>query len=281
MNQKLFASEKDDVGTKDLKTALEKVGARDCDVLYAHTGMTFGLPALKRKELLGELFRVFEDLNVATVVFPTFTFSFCNNEAFDPDKTPTPMGALNEYARKTGRGRRSIDPILSVYVIGEDPGLIDNLGEYSLGKNSGYDKLHNCGRDVKFLFFGTDMRDCFTYTHYVEAIKEVPYRYNRKFSGKIIENGVERDASVYLYSTYSNCVLNPVPVVHDEMEKRGMLNKTSVGDGSLCCFSEKDGYNVLAELIDANPCALTDGNFNPNILDFNYNPSGGRVVSAL
>lgn len=281
MIMKLFKSEQGDIGASDIRKALVNVGAQDCDVLYIHTGMTFGLPAIKRRELLGELLEIFKNLDVGTIVFPTFTFSFCNNEIFDPDNTPTPMGALNEYARKSGLGKRSEDPLLSVYVIGEDPGLTRNLSNFSIGLGSSYDKLHTCGKEVKFLFFGTDMRDCFTYTHYVEAICEVPYRYNRKFTGTIQKQGEEKETSVWLYSTYSNCVLNPVPIVHDEMEKRKMLHKEKVGDGSICCFSEKDGYKVLTELIGANPYALTNGSFNPQILDFNYNPSGTRVVSVL
>lgn len=191
------------------------------------------------------------------------------------------MGALNEYARKSGKGRRSKDPLLSVYVLGKDPGLTENLSACSIGKGSSYDRLHTCGKEAKFLFFGTDMRDCFTYTHHVEALLEVPYRYNRKFSGKIREEGKETESSVWLYSTYSNCVLNPVPIVHDEMEKRGMLHKASAGNGSLCCFAEKDGFNVLEELIVKNPYALTNGEFNPLVRDFNYNPAGTRVVSVL
>lgn len=281
MNQQLFRSDHGAVCTADIRDALLKVGAQDCDVLYVHTGMRFGLPSLKRKELLGQLFEIFENLDIPTLVFPTFTFSFCNSEIYNPATTPTSMGALNEYIRKSGLGKRSMDPLLSVYVLGDDLGLTDNLSEYSIGLGSSYDKLHNCSKNVKFLFFGTDMRECFTYTHYVEALMEVPYRYNRKFSGIICENGVETPSTRWLYSTYSNCILNPVPVVHDTMEKRGLLRKVNIGDGNLTCFSEKDGFKVLEELINADQYALTNGTFDPFVKDFNYNPSNIRVVSVL
>lgn len=283
-----FKSSRGSITDSDIKNALLTLGADQCDILYIHTGMTFGLPLIKRKALLNELLKIMESLAVPTLVFPTFTFSFCNNEVFDCDNTPTGMGALNEFVRKTGRGVRSPDPILSIYALGNDLGTIraltENLSEYSIGQNSSYDRLHQLsksGKNIKFLFFGTDMRECFTYTHYAEAILGVPYRYNKEFKGHILKNGVSTSASVYLYSTYGNCVLNPFPVVHDHMEEAGMLNKAQVGDGSICCFTEKDGFETLAKLMRANPYCLTDGHFDPEKKDYTYNKSGSRVISVL
>ena len=276
----LFHSQAGDVTDGAIHTALRKCGAADCDVLYIHTGMGFGLPAVGRKQLLGGLLDIFQGLGVETLVFPTFTFSFCNNEPFDIDKSPTPMGALNEFARKSGLGVRSADPLLSVYVIGEDPGLTQDLSAYSIGAGSSYDRLHTCGKKTKFLFFGTDMRDCFTYTHHVEAMVRVPYRYDREFSGVVMRNGMECPCSVWLYSTYANCRLNPAPVVHDFMEQAGMLRKVHIGEGSVCCFDEKDGYDAVASLLSRDPLCLTDGTFRAQEKDTRYNISGERVVSV-
>lgn len=276
----LFHSRAGDVTDSDIRAALLAVGAADCDVLYIHTGMSFGLPALGRKELLGALLGIFRGLGVGTLVFPTFTFSFCNNEVYDIQKSATPMGALNEFARKSGLGTRSADPLLSVYVIGKDPGLTEGLSAYSIGEGSSYDRLHQCGKKVKFLFFGTDMRDCFTYTHYLEAIVGVPYRYNREFSGVVVNNGFECPTSVFLYSTYANCRLTPLPVVHDRMEKAGMLHKGRIGDGAICCFNERDGYDTVVGMLREDPLCLTDRTFDPTEKDTRYNIQGDRVTSV-
>ena len=96
----LFKSSKGIVTDTDLFNALVSVKASECDVLYIHTDMTFGLPMQKRKLTLDCLYRIIERLNVKTLVFPTFTFSFCNNENYDSLNTPTKMGALNEYVEK-------------------------------------------------------------------------------------------------------------------------------------------------------------------------------------
>lgn len=280
MNRVLFHSVMGDVSTGRVKTALQAVGAADCDVLYIHTDMTFGLPAIKRGELLAELLGVIESLGVGTLVFPTFTFSFCNNEPFDVQNSRTPMGALNDYVRKSRRGVRSADPLLSVYVLGDKLNLVDNLSEYSIGAGSNYERLHLCGKDVRFLFFGADMSACFTYTHYMEAAIGVPYRYNREFTGLIIDEGQERPGHAFLYSSYANCRLNPKPIVHDAMQKRGQLHKAPLGDAVLCCFREKDAHATITDLLTDDPLCLTDGKFDSSIRDTTYNPGGEHIVSV-
>ncbi|MDR1276777.1 MAG: AAC(3) family N-acetyltransferase [Candidatus Accumulibacter sp.] len=282
-NEVLFHSNRGGVSSSKMLEKLKRIQAGECDVLYIHTDMTFGLPAkgIRRGDLLASLLRIIEELRVATLVFPTFTFSFCNDEAYDVQNSKTPMGALNEYVRKTGRGARTHDPLLSVYVLGDKLNLVDDLSEYSIGQDSNYDRLRNCGKNVKFLFFGADMRACFTYTHYAEAVLGVPYRYDRKFVGTVIdEDGREsKNRKAFLYSTYANCNLNPKFVVYDAMVKKRQLRSENVGDSALCCFDEKDSYETISRLLDTDIFCLTDGKFDTNLKDTTYRREG-RIVSV-
>lgn len=280
MDNVLFQSRTGGVSAGQMKKALLSVGAADCDVLYVHSGMSFGLPALKRGQLLAELFGILCSLRVGTLVFPTFTFSFCNKEAFNVQDSPTSMGALNEYARKSGEGRRTTDPLLSVYVLGNTLNLVENLGSHSIGVDSNYDRLHNCGKEVKFLFLGADMRECFTYTHYIEAIIGVPYRYDREFSGAVTDAGETTQRRAWLYTCYANCRLNSIPVVYNAMKKCNMLRMESVGDGQICCLREKDAYTVISNLLRDNPLSLTDGSFDSFVRDTTYNPNNERIISV-
>lgn len=281
MDSVLFKSVQGDVRNGDFKAALQKIGASECDVLYVHTDMTFGLPVLPRKALLEEILAIFLDLGVKTLIFPTFTFSFCNNEIYDPLASKSQMGAINEFARKSGLGLRTLDPLLSVYVIGDPLNLDNEPGIESIGKDSTYDRLHNSGEDVKFLFFGADMSACFTYTHYMEAIMNVPYRYPRKFEGKIKLEGREKSADAILHTTYSNCALNPVPVTRNMMSAAKQLHIRQLGDGNLCCFSEEDAFNTLSSMLDKDIFCLTDGKFDLNKKETAYNIYRNRVVSVL
>ena len=123
---RLFQYEKDKwVTYNQLFETLKNVEADKCDVLLLHTAMEFGIPdsKLKRKELTEILLDLINKLGVKTIVFPTFTFSFANGEDYDVVKSRTPMGMLNEYARKREDAVRSLDPLLSVCVIGENKDL--------------------------------------------------------------------------------------------------------------------------------------------------------------
>jgi len=280
MDSILFHSKNGGVTARQMKSALCDIGAADCDVLYIHTDMRFGLPALKRGQLLAELIAILESLKVKTLIFPTFTFSFCNGESFDVQNSRTPMGAINEYVRKRGGGVRSTDPLLSVYVLGDTLNLLDGLSEYSIGSGSNYDRLHHCGKEVKFLFFGADMRECFTYTHYMEAIIGVPYRYNREFSGTVIDGENTYEKKVWLYSCYANVRLNPVPVVYNSMNKRGQLQTTDIGVGQLCCFREQDSFMTISDILADNPLCLIDGSFDFTQKDTRYNINNERIISV-
>lgn len=278
----LFKSTKGIVTTDDLYEALLRVKANECDILYIHTDVSFGEPLLKRKEMLSSLYGVLEKLKVNTLIFPTFTFSFCNNENFDIKNTPSKMGVLNEYVRKNIEGVRTSDPLLSVYIVGQTYDLSSISGDESIGYGSTYDKLHKLGKKVKFLFFGADMKKCFTYTHYMEAIAAVPYRYNREFSGSIIDaqGNVHNNQKYKLYSSYGNCVLNPKPIVYNEMLDRNYLSMVDVGDGNICCFNEIDAHKVISDLFKKDICCLTNGMFDINKANTIYNPNGEYVVSV-
>ncbi|MEC4566069.1 AAC(3) family N-acetyltransferase [Paenibacillus sp. CMAA1739] len=183
---------------EDILNKLKEVGAHECDVLFVHTDVAFGIinPGLKRKQYLGCLYEILQELNVGTLVFPAFTFSFCNKEIYDVKNSRTFMGALNEYIRNQPGVVRSIDPILSMISAGDKANLFDHIGKNSLGINSAYDILHQ-QENVKFLFFGAEIGECFTYIHYVEDIMRVPYRFDMSFSGAIIDEEGNRFEDEY------------------------------------------------------------------------------------
>ena len=63
--------------------------------------------------------------------------------------------------------------------------IFNHVSNHSLGIGSALDILHHMD-DVKFLFFGAEMAECFTYVHYVEKMMDVPYRFDMPFEGNVI-----------------------------------------------------------------------------------------------
>jgi aminoglycoside 3-N-acetyltransferase len=236
---KLFRSQSGDwVTERDLARALESVGAGSCDVMYMHTGMAFGAPNpdLSRAALLGNLYQIVRGLGANTLCVPTFTFSFCNGQAYDVEKSRSKMGALNEYIRGLDEATRSVDPLMSVAMVGEHRELVEDLGHECLGDDGTFGRLH-ATPGAKFLFLGASPSQCFTYIHFVEAQERVPYRYSRDFSGTIIAGGREYEDTYSLYVRYANVVPGGGGL-EEEMVREGLLRRVGCGDGTIGCLDE-------------------------------------------
>ena len=241
----------------DIYCALQGIGAQDCDVLFIHTDIMFGMPnrGIRRNEFLSTLYDVIKELNVQTLIYPTFTYSFCNNEPFDVLKSKTSMGALNEFARKQPSAIRSRDPLLSVASIGAHSNMFDNLkNDNSLGCGCALDILHHTP-DVKFLFFGAEFSNCFTYVHYVEKMLSVPYRFDMTFDGTIIDENGESYRKKQSINTACYGI-RPIDFYHfkEYLIAKGYLLVKRIGDKEISIISEPVAYreicNKIGERID-------------------------------
>jgi aminoglycoside 3-N-acetyltransferase len=244
----------------DILKKLEKVGANNCNILYIHTSISFGAPnpALGKNELLEIILETFSELKVPTICFPTFTFSFCNGKEFDVTQSKSKMGALNEHARKRPGTIRSVDPLMSVALIGTDKDLATGIGHNSVGKNSTFDKLHYRDK-VKFLFFGTKIGDCFTYMHYMEDFLKVPYRYDKNFTGKIITPEKTYEDTYTLFVRYKNIFPGKGSYVYeDQMIAKGIAKKELCGDTFIISVDEPPAFEAYADLIKKEPDYFID-----------------------
>ena len=284
-NIKLFKDNKGKWYTFDhvVKT-LKAVGAHECDTLFVHTDISFGAlnPQLKRKQYLGYLYAVLQELNVGTLVFPAFTFSFCNKEVYDVRNSRTPMGVLNEYVRTQPGVIRSIDPILSMIAIGKQANMFDNIGKSSLGKNSAYDILHKSDK-VKFLFFGAEIGECFTYIHYMEDMLRVPYRFDMPFTGTIVDSA--GNSYEDRYTLYAGCAgVKPGCSYYfeDYLIEQGLLKKIFLGNNPITCITEKDAYREIKGKLESNINYFLQQPFTKEDLLHEYikGKNGERIVSC-
>jgi aminoglycoside 3-N-acetyltransferase len=243
--------------TRDLLLeSIQKTGAGDAEVLYIHSGLNLGIPnpELGRSAILENIFQAIVSLGVPTICMPTFTFSFCNGVPFNVQTSASRMGALNEFVRKLPGAHRSTDPLMSNVLIGRDTDLVSKLGKDSIGRGSTFDKLHQKGRGVRFLFIGTTVRECFTYTHYVEECLQVPYRYNREFTGQITDGDRAWTDTYRLFVRYQGVVPDSTGYLQNELIRSGALRVQPCGDSEVSCVDEPESYALiekhLAENID-------------------------------
>ena len=258
----------------DLLNSLLSIKADECDILYIHTFLNFGTPNtnIKKNDLLQCILNTILELKVSTIIFPTYTFSFCNGEDFDINNSKTSMGLLNEYVRKMPNTIRSVDPLMSNVLFGEHTEFVENIGKNSVGLDSTFDLLHKTKLKVKFLFLGPKIGDCFTHMHYIEAEQNVPYRYYKDFTGKI-NNGNEIYTDTYsLFVRYNNVSPNSGSYIYENMMiEMNIAQKEKFANGYLTIVESQEAHNAYMYFLKISPNFYIKDIFDINMCDTNFN----------
>lgn len=250
MKTQLFQDTKGKIYTlEDVILSLKKLEAHNADILYIHTDIGFGKPLLKRKDFIAKLYEAIISLGVKTLIFPTYTFSFCNKEDFDIKESKSRMGMLNEYVRTRENSYRTEDPLLSVCVIGEIPQEFISLSKNSCGKESSFEIMSKSDNN-KFLFFGAKPTECFTFMHYVEDIYKVPYRYNKEFTGNVIKNGITKKETYILCTLYDTVIPSVDISFQDNLENKKILKRLPLGEKELMIIKGKSAFEEIKKCFD-------------------------------
>ena len=173
-----------------------------------------------------------------TILAPAYTFSFCRNELFDVDATPTvsgiwnSLGAYPDYLRQRPGAIRSADPIFSTAGLGPLAGdLLTRLPHECFGADSVHDRVRRAGGKICLL--GTGLYEAIL-RHFVEAESAVPWRYDKLFTGRIREHGVVRKEG-WIYNVRmlaTNADPNGAPL--EELARaQGIRRAAPVGAGEL------------------------------------------------
>jgi len=272
MSKTLFVGENGPVTSVSLLDGLREVKADDCDLLYVHSALSFGKveSTIKRSEVLEEIYVTLMTLDVPTLCFPTYTFSFCNGENFNVDSSKSQMGALNEYVRVANNSTRSLDPLMSVAVSGKNSELVSNVSKSSIGTDSTFDRIRKLP-NVKFLFLGVDLGACFTYMHYLEWEAKVPYRYERTFSGDVVVGDKASFIEQDLFVRYNN--IKPSLASYDYQKmlaESKILKAANVGDSTISCVDEVSAREVYLDLLDKDLNFFIEGKFDAGNLDSSF-----------
>jgi len=128
------------------------------------------------------------------LVIPSFSYSWCNAEVFDPSSTECPnMGGYGKVAWKDKRFKRNSNPNFSISVMDQTPDkrventlLLDETKWTCFGNNSVFDKMYQLSLDMPgfiVLLGGAHSDVVFrtTFLHYVEEKIAVPYRFHKLF----------------------------------------------------------------------------------------------------
>jgi len=274
-NQIILQSKNGPIYRGDLIDSFKEVGLNKGDIVMVHSRIfTLGkLADITEKE---ELLNIFIDIllviigNDGTLIFPTFTTSFCKTGLFDMKNSRSEAGVMSEIARNRPDSARTINPIHSVAIIGRHKKELEKAsGETQFNENSIFDLLHRMNNSdstknkVKFLTIGIDVpTDNITFIHYIEEKMKVPYRYIKYFKGKIIKNGKKiesitsffvRDLDANVKFDYTRC--------WNLFKQNNIFKINKLGNSIVCTVKEKDFYDVVRKGIQDNPDLLCFGGY--------------------
>lgn len=119
----------------------------------------------------------------SAVVMPSFNFSIFSKDkiVFNPDETPSEMGAITEAFRRSGV-KRTLNLFHPLCYWGVDLSKCDTYDTW--GEDSPYAYMSKNG--FKMLMLGTNFYSCPIF-HYCEQRNNVPYREAVEYTGKIGE----------------------------------------------------------------------------------------------
>ncbi len=242
--------------------ALERAGIMRGDTILCHSNVGFfGVPeaGITREAVFETSFAAFQDVlgSEGTLVVPTFTYSFCRGELYDPENTPSEMGLFAEMLRRVPQARRSLDPIFSVAAYGKlSEALTSDPPIECFGPNSFWERLMQI--DGVICLMNLDLNYC-NFNHYVERCLNVPYRYSKLFTGYIAEGGTKRKAAAihFCRDLTDPDTLQSVEFLTEAAVQRDLLRIVPVGRGQLVFVRSSALYSLIAEEYEKNQWFLT------------------------
>jgi aminoglycoside N3'-acetyltransferase len=241
-----------EVNKHDILEVLKKVGVGVGDGLLVHSALQFlGRPK-------GGVGMYLEALQQAvgpqgTLIVPAFNFSFAKGEDYDPGSAPAVgMGTFSEFVRLTPGVKRTSHPMQSFVVWGRDAEVLAELDTPS-AFDDGSAIEWALKNDYKLLLLGADIQAA-SILHYSEQRAEVPYRYWKEFSGRVLKAGewqqssyrmfvrdMEIDARLEIYS------------IEDELGTEGKWTQAKLNYGWVCQCRLKDFVRVTDRLLAEDP----------------------------
>jgi aminoglycoside 3-N-acetyltransferase len=248
-----------DYSRDDLRKAVSLLPIEAGDTVFSHSNLGFfgRCEGCGNQDDLCEMFfdAVMERIGPdGTLVVPTFTYSYPKGEVYVRESTPSKMGVFAEWVRNHKDSSRSMDPCYSVSAIGKKSTYIsDRFALNSFGKYSFFAKLEE--HDGRILNFNFDSGS--TFVHYVERKLEVPYRFDKRFSGKSELSGVLYSTDNVIWVRYLHDGLVTNFEAFDSLARmHGLFHTAKLGRGEMGVITAKATYDIISATLPKRPWFL-------------------------
>jgi aminopeptidase-like protein/aminoglycoside N3'-acetyltransferase len=249
--------------TNDLVDGMKQVGVDQGDIVFFQVCVdSLGQPkdCSNSEELCGMLWEALQMVlgPAGTILVPTYTFSFCRQQVFDVDQSPTIPGGWNtfsdfpEFIRKLPGAIRSRDPIFSTAGIGPmAQAILSGLPHSCLGEDCVHDRLWRAGGKICIL--GTGLYESI-FTHHMEAVSRVPWRYDKLFTGYVRENGnLRKEGWIYNVRILAENGDQADKPLETLARKLDICKTAPVGRGEILAVSTKNFRELIAREFSRDP----------------------------
>lgn len=243
---------------KDIVNSLREIGVNKADHVFLHSNLGFFgmLEGCKSADNMCEAFisalkEVIGDNGA--IITPTFSYSYCHGEVYNPYTTKTTCGMLAEYMIKHFPENRTLDPNFSVCGIGKgyNEYLDCNIHE-SFGADCFWERLLKSQGKIICMNFDAGS----TFVHYIERCNNVEYRHNKAFNGttEFHEKIIQDYAVHFVFEREED---GPCMERVDELcREKKICRQTNLGRGTVLAFEVQEYYSYFTELLKARPRVL-------------------------
>lgn len=191
-----------------------------------------------------------------TILMPAFSFSFSDTGYWSARRTKSEMGALTEYFRKLNGVVRTIHPFHSVSAYGKHAkDFIGCNSSSSFGEGSPFELMVQL--NAYNLSLGTEFIGGATYLHHTEEICHVPYRYYKKFHGKIYDIKDKMINNVFkMYVRKTNDIYeyeNNWDIVFKDLYKKNCFYIDYLNGAKIILSSINKTHNIFKKFIILDP----------------------------
>ena len=237
---------------QDFKRALKKINCNSNDIILVHAdiskfeGKNWNKKCEKLKNFLINFFN-----KDSTLIFPAFTYSFCDTGIFKPKRSPSEVGIFDEYMRNQKSFERTDHPIFSFACKGKHKNLFLNNSNSSTGSGSVFEKLY--AFDAKILFLGCRFITSCTFLHFVEQKNTILYRYSKNFFPKNKMKYAHYEYYVRSREKYKFYGYKKKTTIEKDLIREKILKKISINKFEISCCSARDVFCYVSKKIKKDP----------------------------
>ncbi|AIU68108.1 AAC(3) family N-acetyltransferase [Vibrio coralliilyticus] len=245
-----------------LTKAIREVGVTEGDILFCHSNVGYlGLPegAKSKNDALAMIYSSIRSVigDSGTLVVPTFTYSFGTQERFNVETSVSNCGMFSEYIRQLPDSYRSNDPSVSVAAVGRHAdALTQVIDDNAYSDSSVFARLI----EQKVRVFNINFDAGTTLLHFFERKYEVPYRFDKTFSGELYLDGDYHQATSTLWVRDLEIAGSEANFerFNEYVSEKGSYVRSIVGRGNVGSITIEDVETAFKELLAQDAWFLTN-----------------------